>query len=165
MFLFVAARGFEEQDGDAAGWDVVAAEVGDEALELLEPAGAAVVGVEVYGAAVDAGFGRKICTSDDSARETSVLNWSTEGSVEGFAVQAGSFGKLRHAALRVDDVAEADEEDFVAFFEAGGEVVGGLDWVLKTGEEEVTIGDCRHFYVPSSSAWRERCRGYWACSL
>ena len=47
MFLFVGARGFEEQDGDAAGWDVVAAEVGDEALELLEPAGAAVVGVEV----------------------------------------------------------------------------------------------------------------------
>jgi hypothetical protein len=56
VFLFVGARGFEQQDGDAAGWDVVAAEVGDEALELLEPAGAAVVGVEVYGAAVDAGF-------------------------------------------------------------------------------------------------------------
>ena len=56
MFLFVGAWGFEEQDGDPAGWDVVAAEVGDEALELLEPAGAAVVGVEVYGAAVDAGF-------------------------------------------------------------------------------------------------------------
>jgi len=29
-------RGLEEQDGDAAGWDVVAAEVGGEALELLE---------------------------------------------------------------------------------------------------------------------------------
>jgi hypothetical protein len=25
VFLFVAARGLEEQDGDAAGWDVVAA--------------------------------------------------------------------------------------------------------------------------------------------
>ena len=53
MFLFVAARGLEEQDGDAAGGDVVAAEVGDEALELFEPAGAALVGVEVYGAAVE----------------------------------------------------------------------------------------------------------------
>ena len=55
-------RGLEEQDGDAAGWDVVAAEVGEEALELLEPAGAAVVGVEVDGAAVDAfrsNFGRR----------------------------------------------------------------------------------------------------------
>jgi len=29
-------RGLEEEDGDAAGWDVVAAEVGDEALELFE---------------------------------------------------------------------------------------------------------------------------------
>jgi len=26
-------RGLEEQDGDAAGWDVVGAEVGEEALE------------------------------------------------------------------------------------------------------------------------------------
>ena len=49
-------RGLEEEGGDAAGWDVVAAEVGDEALELFEPAGAALVGVEVYGAAVDAGY-------------------------------------------------------------------------------------------------------------
>jgi len=49
-------RGLEEQDGAAAGWDVVAAEDGEEALELLEPAGAAVVGVEVHGAAVDARF-------------------------------------------------------------------------------------------------------------
>jgi hypothetical protein len=51
VFLFVAERGLEEQDGDAAGWDVVAAEVGDEALELLEPAGAAVVGVASTGQA------------------------------------------------------------------------------------------------------------------
>ena len=50
------AGGVEEQNGDAVGWDVVAAEVGEEALELLEPAGAAVVGVEVHGAAVDARF-------------------------------------------------------------------------------------------------------------
>ena len=35
MFLFVGARGFEEQDGDAAGWDVVAAEVGDEAVGVF----------------------------------------------------------------------------------------------------------------------------------
>ena len=51
MFLFVGARGFEEQDGDAAGGDVVAAEVGDEAsagcsgtvLSLFEQLRAAVV--------------------------------------------------------------------------------------------------------------------------
>jgi hypothetical protein len=36
VFLFVAARGLEEQDGDAAGWDVVAPSVGDEALERGE---------------------------------------------------------------------------------------------------------------------------------
>ena len=47
------------------GGDVVAAEVGDEALELLEPAGAAVVGVEVYGAAVDAGFDAVLGVRDD----------------------------------------------------------------------------------------------------
>ena len=65
MFLFVAARGLEEQDGDAAGGDVVAAEVGDEALELFEPAGAALVGVEVHGAAVDARFDAVLGARDD----------------------------------------------------------------------------------------------------
>jgi hypothetical protein len=33
--------------------------------------------------------------------------------------------------LGVDDVAEADEEDFVAFFEAGGEVAGCAGRILQ----------------------------------
>ncbi|MGB8222943.1 MAG: hypothetical protein WCF10_10150 [Polyangiales bacterium] len=41
---------------------------------------------------------------------------------------------MRHAALRVDDVAKADEEDFVAFVEAGGEVAGCASWVLEPFE-------------------------------
>ena len=32
VFVFVAARGLEEQEGDAARWDVVAVEVGEEAF-------------------------------------------------------------------------------------------------------------------------------------
>jgi len=58
-----------------------------------------------------------------------------ERSIEGFAVEAAGFGKLSHAALGVDDVAKANQEDFVAFFEAGGEVVGRLGGILKTREE------------------------------
>ena len=50
------AGGVEEQNGDAVGWDVVAAEVVDEALELLEPSGAAFIALEVDVLAVDAGF-------------------------------------------------------------------------------------------------------------
>jgi hypothetical protein len=34
VFIFVGARGLEEQNGDSAGWDVVAAEVGDEARTI-----------------------------------------------------------------------------------------------------------------------------------
>ena len=64
------------------------------------------------------------------AREAGVSVFG-EGSVEGFAVEAGRLGELGHAALGVDDVAEADEEDFVALFEAGGEVVGSLDGILE----------------------------------
>ncbi|MBT8452458.1 MAG: hypothetical protein KJO40_10870 [Deltaproteobacteria bacterium] len=36
MFLFVAAQSFEEDNGDAAEWDVVAPQVGDEALGRKE---------------------------------------------------------------------------------------------------------------------------------
>jgi hypothetical protein len=68
------------------------------------------------------------------AREAGVAAFG-EGSVEGFAVEAAGLGELGHAALGVDDVTEADEEDFVAFFEAGGEVVGRLRWVLEAREE------------------------------
>jgi hypothetical protein len=52
-------------DGDAAGGDVVAAEGGDEAVELVEPAGALAVGGEVDGAAVDAGFDAPFGVGDE----------------------------------------------------------------------------------------------------
>ena len=63
--FFVGAGVFEEQDGDAAGGDVVAAEGGDEAVELVEPAGALAVGGEVDGAAVDAGFDAPLGVGDE----------------------------------------------------------------------------------------------------
>jgi hypothetical protein len=72
---------------------------------------------------------RRVCAQpqaerlDDEAeaREARVSVFG-EGSVEGLSVEAGGLSEMRHAALRVDDVTEADEEGFVAFFEASGEV-------------------------------------------
>jgi hypothetical protein len=108
VFLFIAARGLEAEN---RGLRCARAVLGRfdaqaQAQRFDDEAEAREAGVSVFG----------------------------ERSVEGFAVEAGGVRELSDAALGVDDVAETDEEDFVAFFEAGGEVAGCASWVFEPFE-------------------------------
>ena len=121
MLFFVGAGVFEEQDGDAAGGDVVAAEGGDEAVELVEPPGALAVGGEVDGAAVDAGFDAPLGVGDEGGL---LVALDCGGDV---GLPVGALDEVEEVAVEV-----ADEE--LAFVGLGGEAV------FEAGGEELPKG-------------------------
>ena len=96
--FFVGAGVFEEQDGDAAGGDVVAAEGGDEAVELVEPAGALAVGGEVDGAAVDAGFDAPLGVGDEGGL---LGDGAGVAAVEGEALADAEGGEVLELLVRL----------------------------------------------------------------
>ena len=165
VFLFVGARGLEEQDGDAAGGDVVAAEVGDEALELFEPAGAALVGVEVHGAAVDARFdavagARHVLGGFDGeeglARPCPAVDEDSRGVVEDGEDDALLLGELVELLADVveDGVGGGDEVEVAA--EVVGDGVDGVGGWRVYAARGSSSGDSMLNRRPSASMMRPR---------